>query len=159
MLNECMSVYAVYEQVNMLFLLQDLPTIVCLVRASWLICMLSSSSCPSGSVCLSLKWSTSAGGFFQSTWIETSVWPRTRISSIAETSGKDTSVGQQGGTDISLKNGEACITATVIICPALLPHVLEQDRESLQPRYVTFLGWRPSRNFCLQHNICRFVLF
>lgn len=79
-------------------LLQYLPTRVCLVRASWLLCTFSSSSCPAGSVCVSLKWSTSVGGFFQSTWIETSVWPRTRISSIAETSGRDTSVGQQGGT-------------------------------------------------------------
>lgn len=62
---------------------------VCLVRASWLLCTLSSSACPAGSVCLSLKKSTSVCGFFQSTWMETSVWPRTWISSIAETSGKD----------------------------------------------------------------------
>lgn len=112
------------------------PTIVCLVRASWLICMFCSSSCPSGSVCLSLKWSTSAGGFFHSTWIETSVCPRTWISSTAETSGRWTA-SRNWHTD----EWKLCLRPFQSFA-LLWSHVFELRDESLPPWNVTFLQSR-----------------
>jgi len=67
-----------------------LPTMVCLVRASWLCCTSCWPSCPRGSVCVSLKWSTAAApgppGFCQTTSRESSVWPVTRMPSIPDAS-------------------------------------------------------------------------
>ena len=129
---------------SLVLLLKDLPTIVCLVRASWLLCTSNSSSRPEGSVCLSLKKSTSACGFFQSTWIETSVWPRTRISSIAETSGKDTGLGGTGCTDMMESRHSSKIKN---MCPALPSHVFKLGSDFPAPRKLIFPGSGPSRNF------------
>ena len=63
------------------------PLRVCLVRASWLCCTLCWPWTPWGSVAVSLKWSTTtAAGFCHSTEMESSDWPVTRMSSIADTS-------------------------------------------------------------------------
>lgn len=80
------------------WVLVDRPMMVCLVRASWLFMTFCSFSCPSWSEWVSLKWSRSAAGFFQSTSIESSVWPSTRIPSTPDTSGRRVG-GRQAGRD------------------------------------------------------------
>ncbi len=72
----------------------DWPTMVCLVLASWLITTFSCPPWPSGLAWVNLKKSTATAGFFQSTWIESSVWPSTLIPSIPETSEEKTRLGK-----------------------------------------------------------------
>ncbi len=72
----------------------DWPTMVCLVLASWLIATFSCLPWPSGLAWVNLKKSTAIVGFFQFTWIESSVWSNTSIPSIPETSGEKTRLGK-----------------------------------------------------------------
>jgi len=72
----------------------DWPTMVCMVLASWLMATFSSPPWPSGLEWVNLKWSTAIAGFFQSTWMESSVWPTTFIPSIPETSEEKSRSGQ-----------------------------------------------------------------